>query len=1189
MSAMTDMFSSIYESFARGLTDLSSLLYYGRLHPEDSTALILPSSPILWRNTLFVGLMTGLFMMIVVFAMFFWSTNRQTQIRKKKTRGQKRKGDNRVTKQEEATIFSEEPECVEDEEEDSDNDRKSTPPPPLPSEGSHVPHNRGQTEKQSKKSKEKVQDLMDILSKIKVFSYLSQEALKEVMTSMEYINLPRSGMPLLNGDGTGELPEILDGSLYVVMAGEVTCSCEFSQQASEKGTRPSLSKLTFVAGEGEIATSLLAMLSGLVREYQRRDQYLDVGLDRIHNIDVRAASSKDNTRLIRVSPKCFVAMLDIFPNDVHQITQTILARTQRVTIQTLVKSLGLKPDDIHNRRHGHQSKFYNECQRVGAAFANLECNEEDCNSILQDTYTATHDAAVVAASQLGANTPECIELIEKSASIVSVPSGHTIAKSGTKTPHFYLVLDGQLEVGSTVKSEDDKGLHSSPRRSLPRSLSKSLSTRGKSWRETDPTSRDDDNSIHSSSYFHLLHLAHAGDMVGQLACLTGDVSAITVRAKSNTLNPAIVLKIPKHVLDSLLNERPSTLIGCLDFVLTEISPVVHLLDWGIEWLHVQAGDVLASKGEHCSCLFVVLNGRLMVGERNTYGETNSNVGEEYGRGMCIGDSLVIAGGEWPNDLCAIRNSELAMVSLTLLEAIVRMFPNAGLHFAKVIANRVHKKKVIDTHDPSNILPSYALDVATVAVVPLQPNSVSEEELAKLSEVMVENLGKIAPCKLMTKSIARKSLGKKVFNNRSSMHAIKMARMLGDVEENYRLAVYQTDMKYTRWTKLCLQHADCVLIVVRSDEVPKPSRVEQYLSWAHKSLHIHRVHLVILQPEQRIPVSDDLNDWSERRPWITGHQLVRIPLKVHDNDVHRMCRRITGCSLGLVLGGGGARGIAHLGVIRALRDAGITVDMVGGTSQGAFIGALYAKNPDDFEELLANSKYMADGMSSIREKIFDLTFPLVSYFNGNRFNQTIMKCLGPKTRIQDLILTFFCVSTDITKSSQRVHTKGSCWKYVRASMSLQGYLPPISEGGSLLLDGGYTNLIPGDVMSKQMGARTVIAVDVSPEDIVEYYDYGSNLSGLWLLWNSLNPFVHTVSVPSMGDLSQKLMWVSANKHLTTVKDSFDLLLTPPVHNYGTLEYDKFDEIYEKGYQHAKPLIEQFLKEKPWLASSFQFKY
>jgi lysophospholipid hydrolase len=228
--------------------------------------------------------------------------------------------------------------------------------------------------------------------------------------------------------------------------------------------------------------------------------------------------------------------------------------------------------------------------------------------------------------------------------------------------------------------------------------------------------------------------------------------------------------------------------------------------------------------------------------------------------------------------------------------------------------------------------------------------------------------------------------------------------------------------------------------------------------------------------------------------------------------------------------------------------------------------------------------MADGMASMSEKFFDLTFPLVSYFNGDRFNQSIMKIIGEKTRIQDLILSFFCVSTDLCHNGQAIHTKGSCWKYVRASMSLQGYLPPISEGGSLLLDGGYTNLVPGDVMSEHMGAQTVIAVDVSPEKPIEYFEYGTNLSGFWLLLNSWNPFAKTVRVPSMGELSQKLIWVSSIQHLNTVVNKHvDLFIVPPVEQYGTLEYDKFDEIFEKGYEDAKPRVKAFIEKRPWLVS------
>ena len=124
----------------------------------------------------------------------------------------------------------------------------------------------------------------------------------------------------------------------------------------------------------------------------------------------------------------------------------------------------------------------------------------------------------------------------------------------------------------------------------------------------------------------------------------------------------------------------------------------------------------------------------------------------------------------------------------------------------------------------------------------------------------------------------------------------------------------------------------------------------------------------------------------------------------------------------------------------------------------------------------------------------------------------------------------------------------------------------------------------DVMSEHMGAQTVIAVDVSPEDTIQYFEYGTNLSGFWLLLNSWNPFAKTVRVPSMGELSQKLIWVSSLQHLKTVVNKHvDLFIVPPVEHYGTLEYDKFDEIFEKAYIDAKPRVDSFLEKRPWLVS------
>ena len=110
----------------------------------------------------------------------------------------------------------------------------------------------------------------------------------------------------------------------------------------------------------------------------------------------------------------------------------------------------------------------------------------------------------------------------------------------------------------------------------------------------------------------------------------------------------------------------------------------------------------------------------------------------------------------------------------------------------------------------------------------------------------------------------------------------------------------------------------------------------------------------------------------------------------------------------------------------------------------FFLALFAKNPDSFSDLTESCKKMAAAMSDTKQKVFDLTLPIVSYFNGRGFNEGIIDCIGRDTMINELILNFFCTSTDLCRSAQVIHTKGLCWKYVRASMSLHGYLVSLTN-------------------------------------------------------------------------------------------------------------------------------------------------
>jgi lysophospholipid hydrolase len=140
-----------------------------------------------------------------------------------------------------------------------------------------------------------------------------------------------------------------------------------------------------------------------------------------------------------------------------------------------------------------------------------------------------------------------------------------------------------------------------------------------------------------------------------------------------------------------------------------------------------------------------------------------------------------------------------------------------------------------------------------------------------------------------------------------------------------------------------------------------------------------------------------------------------------------------------------------------------------------------------------------------------TLPLLSYFDGINFSKVVREPFGSEAAIEDLWIPYFCVSTNMSRCQVQVHTQGSLWWHLRASMSVLGYVPPMIDDltGEVHMDGGYANNLPVDVMSSSAAPpATIIAVDVEDRDISSLqsmHNYGDGISGLTLLINELNPF------------------------------------------------------------------------------------
>ena len=176
-------------------------------------------------------------------------------------------------------------------------------------------------------------------------------------------------------------------------------------------------------------------------------------------------------------------------------------------------------------------------------------------------------------------------------------------------------------------------------------------------------------------------------------------------------------------------------------------------------------------------------------------------------------------------------------------------------------------------------------------------------------------------------------------------------------------------------------------------------------------------------------------------------------------------------IGLALGSGSARGLAHIGVTRALKDAGIHVDYVAGTSIGAAIGAVYASGKLDSLQ----DAYLAMDWKKIAY-FFDVVFPKSGIIDGKKVAD-FMRDYVHSENIEDLPLPFKAVATELNSGEEVVLETGDVIEAVRASISVPGMFTPVRRDGRVLVDGGLVNPVPVNV-ARAMGADIVIAVDIN---------------------------------------------------------------------------------------------------------------
>jgi NTE family protein len=275
---------------------------------------------------------------------------------------------------------------------------------------------------------------------------------------------------------------------------------------------------------------------------------------------------------------------------------------------------------------------------------------------------------------------------------------------------------------------------------------------------------------------------------------------------------------------------------------------------------------------------------------------------------------------------------------------------------------------------------------------------------------------------------------------------------------------------------------------------------------------------------------------------------------------RTARRLLGIGVGLALGGGGARGAAHLGVLQVLDDAGVPIDMIGATSAGAIVGGG-----------IAMGRTVADAVDCWRREtvvnpVRSYTLSKTALFSDRRLEAMLRRLFGDLL-IEHLPMPFFAMATDLNRAAAVPLDRGPLWLAVRASCALPGAVTPVRIGDAYLVDGGVANNVPSDVL-RERGARFVIAVDVSRERGFEIGPDGENRQN-WVSrgLRRIGRVREFLDAPSMVQVIMRAMEVQALQTVSARAWSWNVRIHPDVSAFSSLEFGGNEALMERGREAA----------------------
>lgn len=545
---------------------------------------------------------------------------------------------------------------------------------------------------------------------------------------------------------------------------------------------------------------------------------------------------------------------------------------------------------------------------------------------------------------------------------------------------------------------------------------------------------------------------------------------------------------------------------------------------------IKSGGTLFREGETSDCMYVVATGRLRVTL------STGVIAGDIGRYEPIGEIGLLAEERRMASVHAVRDSIVVALGRDDLMNCLYAYPQALVAMTRVIIGRLRRNQRAQALEG-------ARSAHTFAVVPAG-GSVDAHAFA---ETLCATLATHDTVKLIDDVFVDAQLGAgtafKPFQEGESNE--RLMTLLGEVESQYRYLVYAAGGEADPWARRCTRQADRVIVIADAAATPAMTpMLERLRSGSNARVP---VDLVLIGTEG---LTTDVLGWRECTR-AGAHYFARPG---HAGDVASIARQMTGRGIGLVLGGGGARGFAHIGLMRALHELKLPVDVLGGASMGAFFAALMACGKDYVEVTeIARSSFVEHNYLN------DYMFPTVALIRGRKFVRHLHEVFGDR-QIERLRTPFFCVSTNLTRGTPVVHDRGELATWLACSMCVPGVAPPVAYKGELLVDGAVINSLPTDVM-QGLQRGPIIASDVSTEgDLRAPGIEGPDPEGL-LRWNAPS------KRPGLFSIIFRTATLTSESGVATRAARADVYIRMPVSGVALFDWKKMDEVIERGYRHA----------------------